>query len=515
VRTIPGRRTGSSRALEGHLLLVLALAAPMLCFGQDAGSAGASTPDSNTPAATAPTAGAPAVGAPAAIVPGGFLPDTMSGLNGADTTGLTPLPAEFTNYGLSAGLGETDNVNLSPTHPKTQTLSSVNAFFDFIRSGSHLDLNAVGNFGDTDYLEGAYSNQVLGRFDGLADLTAWDHHFKWLVRDDYGDQQIDVLQSLTPVNLQRVNVFSTGPDLTLQPTTTSFVELEGIYSRNSWQDSPFSGNTVSGTATVGHQISPTSTISLVGQIEEERFDNTTVNADYQVREFYGHYALDITRTRLDLQAGVAQANDRGPWSTTPLVRVSASRSVSPFSTLSVAGGRDYTNAMGSFASLAGGTTGGIPVGAATQTTGNALHTYGDVTGEYRRQRTSISLTAEWQRNNYDVQSKFNYVSSDLALSLRRQITPRLSADVMATVDRSQYGNQGFTNDYGTVGTGLIYRPGTWFVIYGRYDHQFRTSSGLAHDLGYDENRIFVMFGYYPHSSGTGLPKEMGGGNGFY
>ncbi len=151
----------------------------------------------------------------------------------------------------------------------------MNGFFDLIRSGSHFDLNAVGNFSDTDYLEGAYSNQVLGRFDGLADVTLWDRHFKWLVRDDYGDQQIDVLQSLTPMNLQRVNVFSTGPDLKLDPTPTSFVELQGIYSRNTWQDEPFSGNTESGTVTVGHQFSPASTISLVGQVQEERFDEPT------------------------------------------------------------------------------------------------------------------------------------------------------------------------------------------------------------------------------------------------
>ncbi len=26
-----------------------------------------------------------------------------------------------------------------------------------------------------------------------------------------------------------------------------------------------------------------------------------------------------------------------------------------------------------------------------------------------------------------------------------------------------------------------------------------------------ENRIFVMVGYYPHTSGTGLPKGDGGG----
>lgn len=503
----------TARALECSLLVALALVAPALCLGQETGSTGAggSTPSSSAPAvATAPASGAPA----AAVMPSGFMPGTAIPVpTGAGATGLTQLPAEYTNYGVSAGLGETDNVNLSGSDRKAQTLSSANLFLDLIRSGSHLDLDAVGNFADTDYLQGAYSNQVLGRFDGLADLTMWNHRFKWLVRDDYGDSQINVLESLTPANLQRVNVFSTGPDLTLQPTLSSFVELQGIYSRNSWQDEPFTGNTETGTFTVGHQISSAASLSLVGQIEQERFDNTNFNTDYEIREYYGHYSLRDARTRVDLQGGVAQANDRGSWTSSPLARLSVTRNVSPFSTVSLAGGRDYTNAMGSFASLDSGVTGGIPIDAGAQTTGNALHTYGNAGWGYQRLRTGINLSANWDRQAFDVQSKFNFSITGIALSLRRQLTPRLSADVMATVDRGQYGNQGFTNNYGTADAGLVYRPGTWVVIYGRYDHQFRRSTGVAESYGYDENRVIVMIGYYPHSSGTGMPGAGGMGMG--
>lgn len=506
---------GAVRIGGRPLLLALSLTAPALCLGQEAGSAGAgnSTPAPNTPAA----ASAPATGAPAAVVPGGFLPGVavpISGLAGMSTTGLTPMPAEYANYGVSAGLGETDNVNFSATHPKAQTLSDASLFFDLIKSGSNLDVNAIGNFADTDYLEGAYSNQLLGRFDGIANATLWEHHLTWLVRDDYGDSQVNVLQSMTPVNLQRINVFSTGPELTLEPTATSFVQLQGIYSRNTWQDDPFSGATETGTATVGHQFSPVSSISLVGQVEQERFDDTTVNTDYQIREYYAHYTMKGTRTAVDLQGGVAQANDSGSLKSTPLVRLSLTRNVSPFSTVSVAGGREYRNATGGFASLDSGATGGIPIGSATQTTGNALHTYGNVNWGFRRQRTSIDVTGGWERNVYDVQSKFNFSLTNVALTVTRQLTPRLSANITATADRGQYGNQGFTNTYGTGSAGLVYRPGTWFVIYGRFDHRLQRSSGLTQGLSFNENRIFVMVGYYPHSSGTGLPQEMGG-SGFH
>jgi len=505
----------TARTLERSLLLALALAAPALCLGQEAGSSGvaASTPASSTPASTTPVAtSAPAAEAPGAVLPGAALPGLTAPLpvTGAGLTGLTSLPAEYTNYGASVGVGESDNVNLSATHPESQTLTAANLFFDLIRSGSRLNLNAVGNFSDTDYLQGAYSNQVLGRFDGLANVTLWEHHLRWLVRDDYGDSQVDVLESLTPVNLQRINIFSTGPDLTLQPTLASFVDLQGLYARNDWQDDPFSGNTETGTVTVGHQLSPAASLSLVGQVQQEQFDNTTVNKNYQVREYYGHYALTAARTSVDLQGGLEQANDTGSWTSSPLVRVAITRGVSPFSTVTVSGGREYSNAMGNFAGIDTGATGGIPVGGAAQTTGNALRTYGDLDWGFRRQRTSINLIGDWARSSYDVQSQFNFTQTSIGLNLGRQLTPRLSANVMATIDRGQYGNQGFTNTYGTGSAGLVYRPGSWVVIYGRYDHELQRSSGLTRGLGYDENRIFVMVGYYPHSASTSLPQGMQG-----
>ncbi len=489
-----GERGSRPRALERSLLVGLALMAPALCLGQQV------------------SAGAPAAELPGASLPGAGL--SIPGLMGAGATGLTPMPADYTRYGISAGVGGTDNVDFSSTHPKSQALAATNLFFDLIRTGSRLELNALGNFSDIDYLQNAYSNQVLGRFDGLANLMLWQNHLKWLVRDDYGDSQINVLQSLTPTNLQRVNLFSTGPDLTLQPTESSFVELQGIYSLIDYQTSPFSGHSEMGSFTVGHQLSPSSSISLVGQVQQQQFDDRSINTDYQVHEFYGHYQLKGARTAIDVQGGVAQANDRGSWRSSPLVRLAITRNVSPSSIVSLSGGRDYISTMGSFASLSSGVSGGIPIAGATQTTSNALRTYGGATWDFHYLRTALNLFGRWERDDYDLQSRDNVSRDQLGLNLNRQFTPRLSANIMASVDRGSYANEGFTQNYGTAGAGLVYRPGTWVVIYGRYDHQFMRSSGVTRDLAYDENRVYVMVGYYPHSSGTGTPGMSGMGGGF-
>lgn len=494
------------------LLSALALAMPVPGLAQEMGSA---APTSSGPGMTSPAGALPAAQLPGAALPGGALP--IPGLTGAGATGLTPLPAEYTRYGASVGVGATDNVNLSAAHRRSQTLAAANLFFDLIRSGSRLELSALGNFSDINYLEHAYSNQVLGRFDGLANLKLWKHHLTWLVRDDYGDQEINPLQSLTPANLQRVNVFSTGPTLMLQPTLSSFVELQALYSRNTYQNSPFDGQAETGSFTVGHRFSPSSSLSLVGEVEQERFDNRIVNTNYQVREYYADYDVKGARTAIDLQGGVNQADDTGSWKSSPLLRLSITRNISPFSTVALSGGREYSNAMGDFASLGSGATGAIPVGPVTQTTANALRTYGNASWNFQRLRTTFDLFGGWDRDAYDRQAQFDVTRADVGLTLGRQLTPKLSANITGTADRSRYLNQGFSDTYGTVGGGLVYRPGAWVVIYGQYDHEFGRSSGAAaQGLGYDENRVFVMIGYYPHSSGTGAPGAgamggMGGG----
>jgi hypothetical protein len=500
-----GLLTRRSRRACRSGALVLALAAPALVLAQ--------VPISSTPANPTPAAPVPAVGAPSGSVPGASLPGlAMPGAGGfGAATGLTLPPADYTEYGASVGVGETDNVTQSPAHPKSQTLAAANLFFDVIRSGSRLQLSGLGNFSDIDYLEHAYGNQVLGRFDGFGNLALWQRHLTWLVQDSYGDQEINPLESMTPTNLQRVNILSTGPSLTLQPTLSSFVRMQALYSRTTYQSSPFDQQAGTGSLTLGHNFSELSSFSVVAEVQQLRFDNGTVNRNYQTREYFLQYEIKGARTAINVQAGGAETNDIGTWRWTPMATVSLTRNVSPFSTLSLDAGRNYQNASQGFAGLSAGAAGGIPIGSATQTTANAVHTYGTLGWEFQRLRTTFGLSGGWSRNQYDRQSLYNVTNEDVQLDLGRKLTPLLSANLTVAGNRQQYLNQGFTNEFGTVGAGLTYRPGRWLVIYGTYTHELRRSSGIAaRGVRFDENRGYIMIGYYPHSHGTASPGSSGG-----
>jgi len=487
------------------VLAALALASPALALGQ------ASSPDQSA-ASVPPVQAVPGVGGASAALPGAAMPS--GALPGETATVLGPVPADLTRYGIAAGVGETDNVNLSSVNPKSQTIAATDIDFEIKRTGSRLDASALGNFTDLYYIQGAYSNQVLGRFDGLANLKVWSDRLKWLVAEDYGEEQTDPFAAITPANLQRVNVFTTGPDLTLHPSYSTFLNLDAHYSRISYQISPFDGHDLLGSAEFGRQVSPLSSLSLVIQAEELRFNNTIINKDYDRRQAYARYLVEGARSSIDAQLGATQANDvASSWKTGPLVRLLLTRRISPFSIITLGGGREFTDAGGSFSSLTSGAGGGITVAPVSQTTSNYSRTYASAGWVFVRQRTNIGLTGNWERDKYDLQSVYNATRADLGLNLGREVTQQFSMNLTATVDRYEYLNQGFADKFGTVGGGVIYRPGRWVILYARYDHSFRRTAGTPGQLvggtRYDENRAFIMIGYRPHSD-----TEAAGESGF-
>ena len=78
----------------------------------------------------------------------------------------TPRPAY--TYGVGVGIGETDNVALTPANRTSQTMALADLDFSVNRQSRLFDVNALGNFSYINYLQGAFGPQLLGRFDGTA-----------------------------------------------------------------------------------------------------------------------------------------------------------------------------------------------------------------------------------------------------------------------------------------------------------------------------------------------------------
>jgi hypothetical protein len=438
--------------------------------------------------------------------------------------------AERLTYGADAGLGETDNVALAPTNKVTQTIATVDADFDIKHQSSRLDVDAKGNFTDFDYLQGAFGNQLLGRFDGVGHFALIPQRLTWVLADDFGQAAVDPFLPTAPGNLEDINYVSTGPDLALRVGGTGFVDASLRAGRATFQTSPFNSSRVLGTLAAGLQLSARSTVSLNGAAERVLFDNTEVNGDFDRTSGYVRYDIEGARTNLSVDLGATKISQNasagmstivlGPtgrptpepvtipqnaYSTTgPLARIAVTRKLSSAASLTVSGGRELTDGVSSFGSIQSGAIGVVGAVPALLTSSSYTSDFGSVGWRYERNRTTIGVSGHWERDVYISQSQFDMTREGGEVSVERKLSRAFALQVLGRYYKSDYPHTFVTLNGGSpkfddeiVAAMLSWRYGRAIEVRLRAEHSSRNTTGV--DEGYRENRVFLTVGYRPRT----------------
>ena len=229
--------------------------------------------------------------------------------------------AETLTYGVDAGIAESDNVTLVSTNKVSQTMAVADTDFDFKQQSRLLDADVKGNFSYIDYLQNAFSNQLIGRFDGIAHVALIPERLNWVVQDDFGQSTLDPFTPTTPTNLENVNYVSTGPDLSLRLGGTSFLNMGARYARAQYETSPFNSNRVLGNIAWGLQLSALSSVSLNADTERVKFENTVVNTDFDRTNAFVRYEAHGARTDLSADLGATTISQSGESTTGGLGRI--------------------------------------------------------------------------------------------------------------------------------------------------------------------------------------------------
>ncbi len=401
--------------------------------------------------------------------------------------------ADETRLSIDAGIGETDNVLLTPSRPESQTLALVGTDFELKRAGLRLDADLKGDFNYIDYVQNAFGKQLLGRFDGTTDWVLIPDHLRWALDDNFGEAQLDPLAAVTPTNLEHINVVSTGPDLVLRPLSGLFLKLGARYAYTSYETSPFDNQRVLGNLSVGHDLSLASSVSLNVDMQRIRFTNTVLNTDYGRRNIYGQYAVRGSRTEVTADLGISQADDGSSWTTIPFLKLQLTRTLSASSMVQLSAGQQYTDASNSFQGLQTGATGRIAIAPVIGTTANYLDRFGTLLYRFERARTAFDVSAGWTRDTYATEPIFDVDRVTAELRVSRRLTGTFTAELSGRAARERYFAQGFSdNDY-LGSAALMYRPGQRVDVRLRYDHESRIA--LGNDTGYTDNRVMLTVGY--------------------
>ena len=398
-------------------------------------------------------------------------------------------------YGVDVGLGESDNVTLVPTHKVSQTLAVADVDFALQEQRRLFDVTAKGDFTYLDFVQGAYSPELIGRFDGLAHMALIPDKLTWVVRDDFGQAAIDPFAATTPTNLENINFFSTGPDVKARLGALGFIDVSARYARTQYQVSPFDNNQFAASLAVGKPLSAFSEVSMNGTGERVLFDNTLSNTDFNRYSFYGHYELAGLRTGITANLGIIQVSQDIRMSAGPLAKIQLSRKLSTAADLIFVAGRTITDASASFSSLQSGPIGTIGNAAASLTSANYKVTYLSGEWKYIRNRTTLDLSANWEKDNYIDVSPLTLTRETVELNIERRLSPALTVQLLGRVLKNHYLQQNFDGTDEQIGTRLTLHEGHGLEFRFEYNHSARSVSGIGD--GYGENRVFLTVGYRP------------------
>lgn len=420
-------------------------------------------------------------------------------------------PPRVFDYGADVGIGETDNVNLTPSNKISQTIATADVDFDLEQQTRRLQVAAKGDFTDLDYLQGAYGNQLLGRFDGIANVGLWPEHVVWAVRDDFGQVGLDPYTPVTPGNIEDVNYFSTGPDLLLRFGATSFLDVDLRYARAQYQTSDFDSNRLIGNLAWGLNVSSRSTLSLNAATERVMFEDTEANPDFDRTRAYVRYELQGARTQIAADLGASLISRSGTSTSGSLAKLELSRRLTAASKLTLSAGRELTDPSSSFSTLQSGASGIIGVGSAPQTAQSYNVDFASAGWQYARHRTTLALSFQWEKDEYLNQPQYNLERVGGEFRVSRRLTRRLTAQLFGRLYRNDYPNVQLTAASGSsnytnliAGGDLQWRTGRTLVVDFKYNYNAWVVAAPGN--GYRANELFVTVGYRPHRA-VNEPQE--------
>jgi hypothetical protein len=415
----------------------------------------------------------------------------------------TATGADNLSFGVDVGVGETDNVTLVPSDKITQTLAVADADFAIQQQSRRFDVDAKGNFTYLDFLQGAYSPELIGRLDGLARFAFIPEKLTWVLQDDFGQAQVDPFAPVTPTNRENINYVSTGPDLDLRLGSVGFMDVTARYARTQYQVSPYDSNRLLGSIALGRALSAQSNISLDGSVERVLFDNTIDNTDFDRTSVYGRYELKGARTELTANLGITKVNQGGESFSGPHVKFQLSRKLSSAAKLTFTAGRELTDAATNFSTLQSGAIGTIGTAPAPVTSSSYTITYASVGWQYARNRTTFGLSGQWEKDSYEGQPQLDLSRGTAQFSVERQLSRALTAELLGSLYRTDYANTDYTETDELVGAALSFHEGRGLEIRFRYDHASRVVAGMG--SGYTDNRVFLTVGYRPRKAALGEP----------
>ena len=436
---------------------------------------------------------------------------------------------------LLLGMGYTDNALMGGSRHKGDGIGTAGFSVDYLREGG-LSLNLLGDLARVEYVQHSLPGSFYGHFLGSALLGTPSDVLQWQLRDTFGEGTTDPLAAPTPANLQTINDVSTGPLVNLHFGLTNRLTFSGLYSRTTYQRSPYDSQTYLGGVQFVHALSGASSLSFAASDAHTKYiDSAAVqgffrgaSSTYDIRQASVSYRAHFVRTRVLLRGGYNILHYAGGATHgSPLYALRISRRISPFSSVFLGAQEAYSTNGGALASS--GAQIGLQMGASVQAGIAVAQPFNrrsvDAGWNFQRARTNLSVTGSYAQETFNQTSAtnaYNNSTEGAMVAIGRQLRPTVMIQLRL---------QGYLERYSSLGaqsrryiaqlTFSKHFARTTFWIYAERSHQ-SGAPGIStfQATSYNDDRVGVyvtydLFGQRPiGSSLVGMPSLGGFGSGY-
>ena len=404
------------------------------------------------------------------------------------------------DWQINAGGAHSDNITRVVENEVEEDIANAGVRFSFDEQTRKIKTDLVGSFDYQKFLDDTYDDDLVGNFVGNLEIEFVPERFSWSVADNFGQVLADPLLPATPLNSENINFFATGPDVTFAFGSQNRLKLAGRYQMTDYEESPFDSTTTLGEIGFARILSSVNTLSLNARYQQVDYDTNDFGSDYDQSDAFVRYEANGARTSISADLGYTELQrDVGEDSDGELLRLDASRQISPSSRLSLLAGREFANSGSAFAALQGNGTINLDPTVGRATPEPFLRNHATLAWMFQRRATTLSLRFGYEDQDYEFVDALDQTFTTLGGFYRRD----LSAATNVTFDAARYkgefriGGGEYTDTIG----GVAFNWGATRTITLSLSYRYADRDGDAVTGSYTENRIWFSIGF-----GRGAPR---------
>lgn len=413
-----------------------------------------------------------------------------SGTVAAQGTNVAEAGLDWT---LRAGVGYTDNLGRDGGDTIDSAFYSLGGSLTYVRQQGRVNANVGLNLDWVDYEAAGFDSQVWGNMNGSLRYALIPERLVWVFENDFGQGTRDPLSSRTPDNVENMNYFTTGPELTLRFADTMGAVIDARYSNVWFQDSPNNNDRFEGGLTLFRDFSSVSRAYMRGNYQDVQFDSGATAPDFDQTDVVAGYTNQGSRTSLLVEAGYNTLSTENDTQSGPLFKLQVSRELTPALTGSLRAGQEFNDSARDLRSQ--GSFGNDPTG--QDTSGQAYEDQYVGGGlVFERSRTNARLAVDYHEQTYvETGTGLDRDRLEFNASVTRQLSRAWSAGLSARLESVDFTDPG-SDDYdeNEYGADLSWgaTPALNFVL--SYSYYTRPSSSFG---TFDENRVWLRGDWSP------------------